>query len=107
MNKKFLLSNKQNDLHIPPLAIFLFIVILAGIILLNMIGATDWQIAYFTFPMMGLLLYILFAVKVASQWEKAVVLRLERKRRFSDCAIFRSRFYESRWLEWHGFDGAE
>jgi regulator of protease activity HflC (stomatin/prohibitin superfamily) len=83
MNTKFLMSNiknKQNDPHIPPLAVFLFTVLLAGMIkgifLLDMTGATDLQIAYFTFPMTTLLLYVLFAVKVASQWEKVVVLRL-------------------------------
>lgn len=83
MNNKFLSSviqSNKNDQHIPPLAIFFCIVLIAGmikgIILLQMNGANDLQIAYFAFPMTALLLYILFAVKVASQWEKAVILRL-------------------------------
>src|SRR5688572_18948724 len=83
MNTKFLISNvknKQNNQHIPPLAVFVFILLLAGMIkgifLLDMIGASNLQIAYFTFPMTALLLYLLFAIKVASQWEKVVVLRL-------------------------------
>ncbi len=61
-------------------AIFLFVVLLAGMIkgitYLELIGATDLQIALFTFPMLTLAMYILFALKVANQWEKAVVLRL-------------------------------
>jgi regulator of protease activity HflC (stomatin/prohibitin superfamily) len=80
MNTKFIMSNKQTDLRVPPLAIFLFTVLLAGmikgVILLEMFGATDLQIALFTFPMIALCLYVLFAVKVAAQWEKAVLLRL-------------------------------
>lgn len=70
---------KRNQ-HIPPIALFLFIVLLAGtvkgILLLDSIGATDLHIAIFTFPMLALSFYVLFAIKVASQWEKAVVLRL-------------------------------
>ncbi|MCZ2120841.1 MAG: slipin family protein [Anaerolineales bacterium] len=83
MNTKFMLSNLKNsqvDAHIPPIAYFLFAVILAGmvkgIIALDAIRATDMQIAVFAFPMLALALYLLFAVKVAAQWEKAVVLRL-------------------------------
>lgn len=86
MDTKFIKSamekkKAQNaDMHIPPIAIFLFVVLLAGmikgIIYLEIIGATDLQIALFTFPMLVLATYILFALKVASQWEKAIVLRL-------------------------------
>ena len=65
--------------HIPPIAIFLFVVILV----IAMFGASymngkvndslinDWIIAWM---LIGIIL--LFALKVASQWEKAVVLRL-------------------------------
>ncbi len=86
MDTKFIKSvmekkKTQNaDMHIPPIAIFLFVVLLAGMIkgitYLELIGATDLQIALFTFPMLTLAMYILFALKVANQWEKAVVLRL-------------------------------
>ena len=71
---------KKDDQHIPPIAIFVFIALLAGtlkgIILLNYLNANDLQIAMYTFPMLALSIYMLFAIKVASQWEKAVVLRL-------------------------------
>ena len=71
---------KKKDEHIPPIAIFVFIALLAGtikgILLLDYLHANDLQIALFTFPMLALSVYMLFAMKVASQWEKAVVLRL-------------------------------
>ena len=84
MDTKFMKTvmnkNQQVDLHIPPIAIFLFVVVLAGLIkgifLLDAIKATDLQIALFTLPMLTLALYFMFALKVANQWEKAVVLRL-------------------------------
>ena len=65
--------------HIPPIAIFLFVVILV----IAVFGASylngkvndslinDWVIIWM---LIGIIL--LFALKVASQWEKAVVLRL-------------------------------
>lgn len=84
MNTKLIKSaienRKKDDQRIPPIAIFLLIVLLAGtikgILFLEMLKATDLQIAVFTFPMLTLSLYMLFAIKVASQWEKVIVLRL-------------------------------
>ncbi len=71
---------QQVDTHIPPIAIFFFVLLLVGmikgIIYLDTIGATDSQIALFMFPMLILATYMLFALKVANQWEKAIVLRL-------------------------------
>jgi len=71
---------KKDDQHIPPIAIFVFIMFLTGtlkgIILLDNLNANDLQITTFTFPMLAISTYLLFAIKVASQWEKAVVLRL-------------------------------
>lgn len=72
-------NKKQGDQHIPPIArtlfgVFLFIGVLGvafgnGIYSDAMLGA--W-VAFWTM----LAVYILFALKVASQWEKAIVLRL-------------------------------
>lgn len=86
MDTKFIRSSiekkrsQKNDQHIPPVAIFLFVVVLAGtikgILLLDSLDATDLQISIFTIPMLVLSLYLLFAIKVAAQWEKAIVLRL-------------------------------
>lgn len=73
------ISKKQNDQHIPPIAGALFGVFLLIAVLGAIIGdgkysdailgswVTIWSI---------IAIYILFALKVASQWEKAIVLRL-------------------------------
>lgn len=80
------------DMHIPPIALFLFIALLAGtvkgILLLESFGATDLQIAVFTFPMLTLSSYVLFALKVAAQWEKAVVLRLGKFYKLAGPGVF-------------------
>ena len=69
----------QADLHIPPIAGFLFAIfmiisvwgsiILEGRVSDNLIGA--WAVVW---ALIGI--YFLFAIKVASQWDKAVVLHL-------------------------------
>jgi len=72
------LSKTQVDQHIPPIAItffgvFLFIAVLGAVIgdgKYSDIVIGIWVIAW-TLPAT----YILFALKVASQWEKAIVLR--------------------------------
>ena len=65
--------------HIPPIAIFLYVVIVAVAVFgagymngkVNDSLVSDWIIVWM---LIGIVL--LFALKVASQWEKAVVLRL-------------------------------
>jgi len=98
MDTKFIKSatekkKAQNvDMHIPPIAIFLFVVFLTGtikgVIYLEVIGTTDLQIALFTFPMLAFATYILFALKVASQWEKAIVLRLGKFHKLAGPGLF-------------------
>jgi len=98
MNSKFMTSisekkkHTQADQHIPPIAIFVFVILLAGIIkgvaFLDLTGATDIQIAMFIFPMLALAVYFLFAIKVASQWEKAVILRLGKFHKLAGPGMF-------------------
>jgi regulator of protease activity HflC (stomatin/prohibitin superfamily) len=98
MDTKFMKSTVQKnkpqqvDPHIPPIAWFLFIVLLAGlikgIIFLEIGGATDLQISLFAFPMVAVAVYLLFALKVASQWEKAIVLRLGKFRKLAGPGLF-------------------
>jgi regulator of protease activity HflC (stomatin/prohibitin superfamily) len=85
MDTKFIKSTVQkkqakDDLHISGIAGFLFAIILIGAVkvalLLDAIHASDLTIAAVMLAMIGLGMYVLFALKVASQWEKAVVLRL-------------------------------
>lgn len=70
------------DQHISGMAIFVFIVLhLVGIgatIYLDSIKASDTTILLVFGPVLLLAFYFLFAIKVARQWEKGVVLRLGR-----------------------------
>ena len=82
MNTKFLKSitqTQKEDQHIAPIAGFAFAIILIGTIkialLLDATNASDLFIGAVVLAMTGIATYFLFAIKVASQWEKAVVLR--------------------------------
>jgi regulator of protease activity HflC (stomatin/prohibitin superfamily) len=74
-------KTQQDELHISPVAGFLFAICLIVAVLGAIWGNKklsdavlgDWVIIW---TLVGI--YILFALKVASQWEKAVVLRLGR-----------------------------
>ncbi len=85
MNTKLLKSviqKKQADQHIPPIAWFVFAIILIGAIkvalLLDAINISDLTIGAVVLALSGIATYFLFALKVASQWEKVIVLRLGR-----------------------------
>ena len=73
-------KNTRADQHIPGIAVFLFVVILIGMIkvvtLLQAMNASDLMVTAVILAMTVIAMYILFALKVASQWQKAVVLRL-------------------------------
>ena len=70
----------QNDPHIPGIAYFVFSIILIGAIkvalLLDAANVSDLTIVAVLLALSGVATYFLFALKVASQWEKAIVLRL-------------------------------
>lgn len=73
------ISKKQNDQHIPPIAVTLFVVFILVAVLGVAIGEgkySDAVLGAWVAAWTLIATYILFALKVASQWEKAVVLRL-------------------------------
>ncbi len=83
MNTKFIKSavqSKKDNQHIPPIAGFIFAIILIGAIkvalLLETMRVSDLVIGAVVLALTGIAAYFLFAIKVASQWEKVVVLRL-------------------------------
>ncbi|MDP1713797.1 MAG: slipin family protein [Anaerolineales bacterium] len=81
MKTKFLKSViKKDDKHIPPIAGFVFVIILIGAIkvalLLDVMYVSDQMIGATVLALTGIAVYFLFALKVASQWEKVIVLRL-------------------------------
>src|SRR4030095_10984620 len=85
MDTKFMKSNiekkksQQADLHIPPIAGALFGAFLLLVVCGAMFGDGKFNDAAIGTWVLGWTLigtYILFGLKVANQWEKAVVLRL-------------------------------
>ncbi len=68
--------------------IIMTISILAGVFLDLVLGAPGWAIAL-VITVGGLVgLYILFAIKVANQWEKAIVLRFGKFQRLAGPGLF-------------------
>ena len=60
------------------IAIILYVVAIMGAIFMDENGVSDLWISVFCFGLILIATYILFALRVASQWEKAVVLRFGR-----------------------------
>ena len=58
------------------IATVVFVLGIGGLILMDMAGVSDGWIALEITLTILIAMYFLFAVKVAAQWEKAVVLRL-------------------------------
>jgi len=79
-NLKLGMQPARIDQHISPLAIFAFCVILllgiVGLPILTARGVSDNWIGVWMAAVILVGIYVLFALKVASQWEKAVLLRL-------------------------------
>ncbi len=79
--KNLIQKNKgtQRDQHIPPIAGFVFALLLIVAFLAPIFGKGYWTEAWigtWVFAWTLMAIYLLFALKVAAQWEKAIVLRL-------------------------------
>jgi regulator of protease activity HflC (stomatin/prohibitin superfamily) len=70
------------------LSIICFLVAVLGAIILDELGVSDLPILIFTAIFVLLGFYIMFALKVASQWEKAVVLRVGKFRKLAGPGLF-------------------
>ncbi|MBM3150628.1 MAG: slipin family protein [Chloroflexi bacterium] len=84
-------TKPAQDPHIPGIAGTLFLVLLlasaiGGILLVDVAG--DYWVVAWIFGWLLVGLYFLFGLKVASQWEKAVVLRLGRFRKLAGPGAF-------------------
>jgi hypothetical protein len=83
VNTKETKPTKQQDQHIPAIAgtlflIFLLIGALGGILLAINGILNDLWVSVWIFGWLLVGMYFLFGLKVASQWEKAIILRLGR-----------------------------
>ena len=69
-----------DNIHISPIAGLAatvgYLISITGIILMDSAGTADWIIAIWAVGTILLSCYLLFAIKVAQQWEKTVVLRM-------------------------------
>jgi regulator of protease activity HflC (stomatin/prohibitin superfamily) len=86
-------TRQQPDLHVPPIAGFLFGIFLlisaVGGILMSEAGILSefWSAMWITgWMLVGI--YFLFGLKVAAQWQKAVVLRLGRFKKLAGPGAF-------------------
>ena len=77
-------SQSLAEQHISPLSMFLLIVFIviavAGAVIMDTKGFSDGAIFAFFVPVMLIGFYLYFAIQVARQWEKAVVLRMGKMR---------------------------
>jgi regulator of protease activity HflC (stomatin/prohibitin superfamily) len=85
-------SKKVDNVRINGVAGTLFgvflMIALIGAILLDSVGLNDIAIGAFVLGFTAIGIYLLFAVKIANQWEKAVVLRFGKYRGLSGPGLF-------------------
>jgi hypothetical protein len=84
-------SNMQ-DYHLSSVSVFLFVVIMivavTAAIIMSDSGISDYVILWVVIPLMLLAVYLMFAIKIAQQWEKAVVLRMGKIRGLKGPGLF-------------------
>jgi regulator of protease activity HflC (stomatin/prohibitin superfamily) len=92
---KELSASKQlgkDQQHVPGVAGMLFLIIMligtGGIALLDALGVSEAWLALWPIAWTLVGLYILFALKIASQWEKAIVLRLGKFHKLAGPGVF-------------------
>jgi regulator of protease activity HflC (stomatin/prohibitin superfamily) len=94
MNKKVLTPGKlANKIHLSGIAIFMaivfYLVAIFGAIALDLLlHVQDGWIAAYVVAMIILGLYLMFAIQVASQWEKAIVLRFGKFHKMAGPGLF-------------------
>jgi hypothetical protein len=92
--KNLMLKNqsKQADLHIPGVAAAVFVLFLilgtVGAIVADSFGWPDYWVAIFIFGTTLIGMYFLFSLKIASPWEKGIVLRFGKLRGLYGPGIF-------------------
>ncbi len=82
----------MEEYHLNNVSVFLFIILMIAAVTVAIImdsrGASDEIILAVFLPLMLLALYFMFAIKIAQQWEKAVVLRMGRIRGLKGPGLF-------------------
>ena len=81
-------TKRGNPVSFTVFLIIMAISILAGVFLDLVLGAPDWTTAAVTTAGILVGLYFLFAIKVANQWEKVIVLRFGKFQRLAGPGLF-------------------
>jgi regulator of protease activity HflC (stomatin/prohibitin superfamily) len=72
--------SSMDTYHISPIALFVFLVLVVvdvfAAVQMSQVNVPDSTILWIFLPVMVIAFYLLFAIKMARQWEKAVVLRM-------------------------------
>ncbi len=91
-NRARILSKKQDSIRVNGIAILIFFILLTidvvGVFPLQNAGVSSTWIGIWVVGMLLVALYFMFALKIANQWEKAVVLRFGKIRGLKGPGIF-------------------
>jgi regulator of protease activity HflC (stomatin/prohibitin superfamily) len=88
---KELTKTQKIDPHISGVAGFVFAIILVTAVIGTLVmngKAADWLIGTYVLGLALIGAYILYAMRVASQWEKAIILRLGRFHKLAGPGLF-------------------
>jgi regulator of protease activity HflC (stomatin/prohibitin superfamily) len=78
---------RVNSLSIS-ITVILYIFSIVGAVVMDVLGINDWIIGVYFSVLAIFAIYILFALKIANQWEKAIVLRLGKFQRLVGPGLF-------------------
>ncbi len=85
-------ETKKQDVHMSPVALTIFILLMTAAVIAAAVmdtrGVPDEQILMIVGPVMVVAFLLLFAIKMARQWEKAVVLRMGKFRGLKGPGLF-------------------
>lgn len=91
-NRARILSKKQDSIRVNGIAILIFFILLTidvvGVFPLQNAGVSSTWIGIWVVGMLLVAMYFMFALKIANQWEKAVVLRFGKIRGLKGPGIF-------------------
>ncbi|MFQ6000422.1 MAG: slipin family protein [Anaerolineae bacterium] len=81
-------SRVANPVSVTVFSLLFTISILIGVALGQLLGAPDWVVAIVIIVGILVACYFLFAIKIANQWEKAIVLRFGKFQRLAGPGLF-------------------
>lgn len=86
--RRKLASKVANPVSLTVFSVLFAISILLGVALDRLLEAPDWAVTTIIVVGMVIACYFLFAIKIANQWEKAIVLRFGRFQRLAGPGLF-------------------